>query len=76
LSLLTSACQGQWEHTFVREYGDQPTEHDPDRPWLVVRSEHLNVTLADDQPFFEWAHTHRLGAWFTITLDPWELSRK
>jgi hypothetical protein len=55
----------------VREYGYQLTEHDPDRPWVVVRSDHLTVTLADDQPFYEWAHKHWSEAQFTITLDPW-----
>lgn len=28
------------EHMFVREYGFQLAEHDGDRPWLVVSSEH------------------------------------
>lgn len=61
---------------FVREYGYQLTKHDPDRPWVVVRSEHLKVKLADDQPSYEWARQRWPGAQFTITLDPLELSRR
>jgi hypothetical protein len=42
---------------------------------VVVRSEHLKVTLADDQPFYEWAHEQWPGAQYTILLDPWGPSR-
>jgi hypothetical protein len=41
---------------FVCEYHYTATEHDPDRPWIVLGSEHCIVELADDASFFEWAY--------------------
>ena len=30
---------------FVREYGFTITEHDPERPWMVLSSEHGTIKL-------------------------------
>lgn len=40
----------------MREYGFAVTEHDPDRPWMVLASEHRTIKLPDGRPFFAWAH--------------------
>jgi hypothetical protein len=32
------------------------TEHDGDKPWLVVGRERGTAELADGTNFFEWAH--------------------
>ncbi len=60
---------------FVRKYGFTVIEHDPERPWMVLSSEHLTVKLPDNLEFFAWAH----GQWpeprWSVQLDPWELSR-
>jgi hypothetical protein len=37
------------------EYGYMLSEHDPERPWLVIGREHRTVTLDDGENFFEWA---------------------
>jgi hypothetical protein len=60
----------------VREYGYTVTEHDPERPWIVLGSEHQTVELADDASFFERAAEHWPGPRWTVQLDPWELSRQ
>jgi hypothetical protein len=31
----------------MREYGFTITEHDPDRPWMVLASEHRAIKLPD-----------------------------
>ena len=31
----------------MREYGFTITEHDPDRPWMVLASEHRTIKLPD-----------------------------
>jgi len=36
---------------FVRGYGFTVTEHDLDKPWLVLGSEHHTVSLPDDRDF-------------------------
>jgi hypothetical protein len=59
---------------FVSEYCYALTEHDPDRPWLVVGQQHRIVTLEDDANFFEWAHKEWPAPRWSVQLDPWELS--
>lgn len=58
----------------MREYGYTVTEHDPDRPWLIVNSQHRSISLLDDQGFFDWASSEWPRDRFTVTLDPWALS--
>lgn len=31
------------------------TEHNPDKPWIVVGRQHRTVELDEGQNFFEWA---------------------
>jgi hypothetical protein len=59
---------------FVREYGFTVTERDPDRPWIVLDSEHRTVTLEDGVSFFEWSAEHWPAPRWTVELDPWQLS--
>ena len=35
----------------MREYGFTLTEHDPDRPWMVLASEHQTIKLPDGLEF-------------------------
>ena len=54
---------------FVREYGFTITEHDPDRPWMVLSSEHHTIKLPDGMNFFAWAAVsgrRRAGAFSSI----------
>jgi hypothetical protein len=60
----------------MREYGFTLTEHDPQRPWIVVGSEHRTITLADGTSFFEWAHEHWPTPRWSIELDPWALTQR
>jgi hypothetical protein len=39
----------------MREYGFTITEHDPDRPWMVLSGEHRTIKLPDGMDFFTWA---------------------
>jgi hypothetical protein len=59
---------------FVREYSFTITEHDPERPWIVLSSEHLTVNLPDGLDFFEWARGQWPASHWTIQLDPWQLA--
>jgi hypothetical protein len=49
------------------------TEHDPDRPWIVVGSEHYLVTLDANENFFRWARDRWPEPRWSIELDPWQL---
>lgn len=62
--------------TYVRmlRFGYTVTEHNPDRPWLVVGTSHGTVTLPDGESFFRWAYEHWPPPRWSIQLDPWELS--
>jgi hypothetical protein len=57
-----------------REYGFTVTEHDPDRPWVVLGSEHHTVTLDDGLEFFKWSSQSWPRSRWTVELDPWQLS--
>jgi hypothetical protein len=58
----------------VPEYRFTLTEHDPERPWIVVGQEHRTVTLDDAVNFFEWRHAQWPSPRWSIELDPWQLS--
>jgi hypothetical protein len=47
------------EHTFVRLFSFTVTEHDPDRPWMVIGVQRQVAELADDVDFFGWAAERR-----------------
>jgi hypothetical protein len=59
---------------FVREYGFTITEHDPDRPWMVLSSEHRTIKLPDGMDFFGWAREQWPAPRWSVQVDPWELS--
>jgi len=58
----------------MREYAFTITEHDPDRPWIVLASEHRTITLPDDLDFFTWAHQQWPAPCWSVELDPWQLA--
>ena len=50
------------DHTNIRsvpEFGFTLTEHDSDRLWIVIGSEHRTIELDDGVNFFEWASAGR-----------------
>jgi hypothetical protein len=57
----------------MAEYGYTIAEHDPGRPWIIVRSEHRTVELDDGEEFSEWAHAEWPSDRYTVALDPWQL---
>ena len=59
---------------FVRSYGFTITEHDTERPWIVVGQERRTAELNDDVAFFDWARVWWLEPRWTVELDPWQLS--
>jgi len=59
---------------FVREYGFTITEHNPDRPWIVLSSEQRAIKLPDGRDFFAWAHEPGPALGWTVDLDPWQLT--
>ena len=58
----------------MREYGFTITEHDPDRPWMVLASEHRTIKLPDGLDFFAWAHEQWPAPRWSVELDPWQLA--
>jgi hypothetical protein len=58
------------------EYRYSVTQHDPDRPWIVLGSSRGQVTLADDTSFFEWAQEHWPAPRWSVQLEPWQLVPK
>jgi hypothetical protein len=57
----------------VPEFGYTLTEHDPEKPWLVVGIEHRTVTLPDSISFGEWARQNYPRPRWTVESDPWQL---
>jgi hypothetical protein len=58
----------------MREYGFTITEHDPERPWRVLSSEHRTVKLPDGRDFFAWAREQWPAPRWSVQLDPWQVS--
>lgn len=58
----------------MREYGFTITEHDPDRPWMVLASEHRTIKLPGGRDFFAWAHEQWPAPRWSVELDPWQLT--
>jgi hypothetical protein len=71
-----AGLQRMWEHTFVRFYGFRVTEHDPERPWVIVGSGRHRVELEADIDFYEWVREQWPPDRFTVELDPWSLTPK
>jgi hypothetical protein len=59
---------------FVPLFSFTVTEHDPERPWIVLGSERQTVTLDDGVDFFEWSSERWPRPRWTVELDPWQLS--
>jgi hypothetical protein len=60
---------------FVSSYSFTVTEHDPDKPWIVVGTGRHTVELEDGQDFFRWAVARWPSDRFTVQLDPWQLAQ-
>jgi len=58
----------------VPEFGFTVTEHDPQRPWIVLGQQHVTVQLDDGVEFFEWAAERWPAPRWTVELDPWQLT--
>jgi hypothetical protein len=58
---------------FVPGYSFTLTEHDADRPWIVVNQEHLTAALEERVNFFEWANERWPAPQWRVELDPWQL---
>ena len=58
---------------FVRAYSFTVTEHDSDRPWIVLDVEHRTVELDEGADFYGWAHEQWDASRYTVQLDPWQL---
>jgi hypothetical protein len=56
------------------EYRYTVTEHDPEKPWLVLGSSRGAVTLGDAASFFEWAAEHWPAPQWSVELDPYQLA--
>jgi hypothetical protein len=55
------------------EHGYTLTEHDPERPWIVLRVEHRTVELPDGASFYEWALENWPAPRWRVEPDPWQL---
>ena len=58
----------------MSEYGYTITEHDAERPWIVLSTEHRTVKLKDGTNFFAWARRAWPGPRRSVQLDPWSLA--
>ncbi len=59
---------------FVPTFAFTLTEHDPERPWLVVAQERHTVDLEPGVSFSRWARAEWPNDRFTVQLDPWQAS--
>jgi hypothetical protein len=50
------------------------TEHDPERPWIVLDQEHHTVALDDGVVFSVWAQDRWPAPGWSVELDPWQLA--
>ena len=50
------------------------TEHQPDKPWLVVSVKRgMTIELEDGANFFEWSHQQWPADRYSVELDPYQL---
>lgn len=61
---------------FVRDYGFTITEHDPERPSMVLSSEHRTIKLPDGLEFFAWERDQWPAPQWSVELDPWQFAPK
>jgi hypothetical protein len=57
----------------VRSFAFTITEHDVDRPWIILGREHRTVGLENGVEFFAWAAERWPRERFTVEVDPWQL---
>ena len=57
----------------MRSYTFTVTEHDPDKPWIVVGQQRRTVELDDGAGFFEWVRRAWPEPHYTVQLDPYQL---
>jgi hypothetical protein len=55
-------------------FGFTVTEHDAQRPWIVLGQDHCTVTLEDGEMFYEWAAEQFPPPRWSVQLDPFQLS--
>jgi hypothetical protein len=57
----------------MRECGFTIIEHDPERPWIVLASEHRTIKLPDGRDFFTWAREQWPAPRWSVDLEPSQL---
>lgn len=60
----------------MRKYSFTIPEHDAERPWIVLSSEHRTIELPDGRDFFGWAREQWPSPRWSVELDPWQLAPK
>jgi hypothetical protein len=58
------------------QYSFTVTEHDAEKPWIVLSTGRHSVQLEDGEEFFAWAAEQWPRERFTVQLDPWQLAPK
>jgi hypothetical protein len=56
----------------VPDYSFTVTEHDAERPWIVVSHAGHTATLDEGMAFYEWALERWPGPRWKVELDPWQ----
>jgi hypothetical protein len=75
--MLANSSDGTATHTrttFVPEYGFTTTEHDPNRPWMVISIEHRIIKLPDGVSFSGWPAPRWPASRRSVELGPWRLA--
>jgi hypothetical protein len=58
----------------VRTWSYKLTEHNPEKPWLILSvKRQMTVELEDGKSFFEWASEHWPRVRYSVELDPYQL---
>jgi hypothetical protein len=58
----------------VPTYSYTLTEHNPEKPWLIVSvRRQMEIDLPDVHSFWDWAHQVWPTKRFTVQLDPGQL---
>jgi hypothetical protein len=58
----------------MRRYGFQLTEHDEQKPWLILSQRHEEVELPGDAAFYSWIAKHYPNSRYSVDPDPWTMS--
>ncbi len=58
----------------VRTWTYTLTEHEPDKPWLIISGRRgMAVELDDRADFFEWSSEHWATDRYSVELDPYQM---